>query len=205
MRKGSKPWRLRPVGRIAGVRSRSPPGAGRMKRPSSAFRIAEISWSSASQRSVSARFRKTRKALVIRLQTAQPQRLFRRSASDNSRQRRPVGPHAMRRVRHRFQHLHALISRRCGPDDMKPMGDQRIFKLQNLHADPLNPRLRVTRSRQAPPPPVRPAPPGPGSASRGRRAPSPHPDQGRATGRSTPSDQATRDTAPHALSAASGS
>ena len=29
MRKGSKPCRLRPVGRIAGVRSRSPPGAGR--------------------------------------------------------------------------------------------------------------------------------------------------------------------------------
>ena len=29
MRNGSKPCRLRPVGRIAGVRSRSPPGAGR--------------------------------------------------------------------------------------------------------------------------------------------------------------------------------
>ncbi len=28
-RNGSKPCRLRPVGRIAGVRSRSPPGAGR--------------------------------------------------------------------------------------------------------------------------------------------------------------------------------
>ena len=39
MRNGSKPCRLRPVGRIAGVRSRSPPGAGRMKRPSSARRM----------------------------------------------------------------------------------------------------------------------------------------------------------------------
>ena len=33
MRNGSKPCRLRPVGKTAGVRSRSPPGAGRMKRP----------------------------------------------------------------------------------------------------------------------------------------------------------------------------
>ena len=48
MRKGSKPCRLRPVGRMAGVRSRSPPGAGRTKRPSSARRRPAISWSSAS-------------------------------------------------------------------------------------------------------------------------------------------------------------
>ena len=39
MRKGSKPCRLRPVGSIAGVRSTSPPGAGRTKRPSSALRM----------------------------------------------------------------------------------------------------------------------------------------------------------------------
>jgi hypothetical protein len=37
MRKGSKPCRLRPVGRMAGVRSRSPPGAGRTKPASSAW------------------------------------------------------------------------------------------------------------------------------------------------------------------------
>ncbi len=33
MRNGSKPCRLRPVGRISGVRRRSPPSTGRMKRP----------------------------------------------------------------------------------------------------------------------------------------------------------------------------
>ena len=54
MRKGSKPCRLRPVGSTAGVRSTSPPGAGRTKRPSRALRMPAISWSSASRPSVAA-------------------------------------------------------------------------------------------------------------------------------------------------------
>ena len=33
MRNGSKAWMLRPVGRISGLRIRSPPGTGAMKRP----------------------------------------------------------------------------------------------------------------------------------------------------------------------------
>ena len=71
MRKGSKPCRLRPVGRIAGVRSRSPPGAGRMKRPSSACRMPAISWSSASRRSVAASSRR-RPGRIVRVRPRGP-------------------------------------------------------------------------------------------------------------------------------------
>ncbi len=54
IRNGSKPCRLRPVGRIAGLRRRSPAGAGRTKRPSSARSRAGSSCSSRSMRSVAA-------------------------------------------------------------------------------------------------------------------------------------------------------
>ncbi len=48
IRNGSKAWMLRPVGRMSGLRIRSPPGTGAMKRPPSARSRAGISLSCAS-------------------------------------------------------------------------------------------------------------------------------------------------------------
>ena len=112
MRNGSKPCRLRPVGRIAGVRSRSPPGAGRTKRPSSACSNAGdlVVVGQQRDRSRPVRCSMAQRAVVAGI-AGERQRRFRRGAGDQrldrpraraarrARPRRP--PAAGRRARSR--------------------------------------------------------------------------------------------------------
>ena len=100
MRNGSKPCRLRPVGRMAGVRSRSPPGAGRTKRPSSACRMPAISWSCGQQRVGRGQLAAAGSACGSSAgMPARGQRCGRRLAGDQRLDRGALGP--LRRARPR--------------------------------------------------------------------------------------------------------
>jgi hypothetical protein len=128
MRKGSKPCRLRPVGSMSGLRSRSPPGAGRMKRPSSACIMAGSSWSSpAGGRSRRARGR------------ARDRRSWRRGSPaclsgempGHQRLDRSRSGGAMRGVGHGQQQVRALGRRRRLADHVQAVRDQGVLELQH--------------------------------------------------------------------------
>ena len=102
------------------MRSRSPPGAGRMKRPSSARRSAGISWSSASSRSVAA---SSRRQVVVG-----------RPAGDQRLDRRPVRTDAPRRLGHGEQQVDPLLGRGRLADDVEAVRDQRVLELEDRPA-----------------------------------------------------------------------
>ena len=182
MRNGSKPWRLRPVGRTVGVRRRSPPGAGRTNLPSSACRM--------------------RRNLVILLQhddrcrrvpcKARATRRPSRAALRALRPARPPQGSTCRDARHAMRPQPPAASRRAA----RPTGLRRrhggragsaCIRVRARLSESSTDRLDRDQPRRGRPPSVPAYRPEPGSASPGRRVPHRRRAASHASARSTPS------------------
>ena len=183
------------------MRSRSPPGAGRTKRPSSACRMPAISWSCASRRSMRGELARA----ASRGSSSPREARFGRRAATSASTASRVGTRAVRRLGHRQQHLDALLGRRAARRRRAGRAGSACIRVPA-------PRRRACRSplgRRRP----RPARPAPDRAPRLRldqrrefaRARDSASGAGCASGRATPSGRPARDRARHGRPAASDS
>ena len=143
MRNGSKPCRLRPVGRTCGVRSRSPPGAGRTKRPSSARRRPASS-RSCEQQAVG-RARVPRSAASCSGVPCRPSAAAGVAPCDQGLDRSAVRQRRRGRLGHREQQVGALGGRRRRADHVQAVRDQRVFEFEHGGGDTLHDRASQRR------------------------------------------------------------